>query len=58
MVIYSDKTLDEFENRVAHELLHLLRLDHPKFIELKPKVKDACAIADPAEYPLGLFFSM
>ncbi|MGE5445382.1 MAG: TerB family tellurite resistance protein [Ignavibacteriales bacterium] len=40
-VIYSDKTLDEFENHVAHELLYLLRLDHPKFIELKLKVKNA-----------------
>ncbi len=43
-VIYSDKTLDEFENRVAHELLYLLRLDHPKFIELKLKVKNASNI--------------
>ena len=43
-VIYSDKTLDEFENYIAHELLHLLRLDHPKFIELKLKVKNACDI--------------
>jgi len=43
-VIYSDKTLDEFENYVAHELLHLLRLDHPKFIEIKLKVKNASDI--------------
>lgn len=40
-VIYSDKTLDEFENYIAHELLNLLNLDHRKFIELKLKVKNA-----------------
>jgi len=40
-VIYSDKTLDEFENYIAHELLNLLNLDHNKFIELKLKVKNS-----------------
>jgi uncharacterized tellurite resistance protein B-like protein len=40
-VIYSDGTLDDFENYVAHKLLYLLRLDHPKFIELKLKVKNS-----------------
>ena len=40
-VIYSDKTLDEFENYIAHELLKLLNLDHNKFIELKLKVKNS-----------------
>ena len=39
-VIYSDKSLDEFENYIAHELLNLLNLDHNKFIELKLKVKN------------------
>ncbi len=38
-VIYSDRTLDDFENYIAHELLNLLNLDHSKFIELKLKVK-------------------
>lgn len=40
-VIYSDRTLDEFENYIAHELLNLLNLDHNKFIELKIKVKNS-----------------
>ena len=40
-VIYSDKSLDEFENYIAHELLNLLNLDHNKFIELKLKVKNS-----------------
>src|SRR3989304_7998685 len=40
-VVYSDKTLDEFENYIAHELLNLLNLDHNKFIELKLKVKNS-----------------
>ena len=39
-VIYSDGTLDSFENYVAHKLLNLLNLDHSKFIELKLKVKN------------------
>ena len=43
-IIYSDGTLDEFENYIAHELLNLLHLDHPKFIELKLKVKNASNI--------------
>src|SRR5581483_10554032 len=33
-VIYSDKTLDEFENVVPHELLYLLRLKNPNFMSL------------------------
>jgi len=40
-VVYSDKTLDEFENYIAHELLNLLNLDHNKFIELKLKAKNS-----------------
>ncbi len=40
-VIYSDKTLDEFENYIAHELLNLLNLDHRKFIDLKLRVKNS-----------------
>jgi uncharacterized tellurite resistance protein B-like protein len=39
-VIYSDETLDKFENYIAHKLLNMLNLDHPKFIELKLKVKN------------------
>ena len=41
-VIYSDGTLDKFENYVAHKLLNMLNLDHSKFIELKMKVKSEC----------------
>jgi uncharacterized tellurite resistance protein B-like protein len=39
-VIYSDGTLDKFENYIAHKLLNMLNLDHSKFIELKLKVKN------------------
>ena len=39
-VIYSDKTLDKFENYVAHKLLNLLKLDHSRFIDIKLKVRD------------------
>lgn len=39
-VIYSDGTLDKFENYVAHKLFNMLRIDHSKFIELKMKVKN------------------
>ena len=39
-VIYSDGTLDKFENYVAHKLFNMLRIDHSKFIELKLKVKN------------------
>ncbi len=39
-VIYSDGTLDRFENYIAHKLLNLLNLDHSKFIELKLKVRN------------------
>ncbi len=38
-VIYSDGTLDKFENYIAHKLLNMLNLDHSRFIELKMKVK-------------------
>jgi len=38
-VIYSDGTLDKFENYIAHKLLSMLNLDHSKFIKLKMKVK-------------------
>ncbi|MEX0998346.1 MAG: TerB family tellurite resistance protein [Thermodesulfobacteriota bacterium] len=39
-VIYSDGTLDKFENYIAHKLLNMLNLDRSKFIELKLKVKN------------------
>ncbi len=39
-VIYSDGTLDKFENYIAHKLLTMLNLDHSKFIDLKMKVKN------------------
>ncbi|MEM7008910.1 MAG: TerB family tellurite resistance protein [Thermodesulfobacteriota bacterium] len=39
-VIYSDGTLDKFENYIAHKLLSMLNLDHSRFIELKMKVKN------------------
>ncbi|MCH8013400.1 MAG: TerB family tellurite resistance protein [Candidatus Dadabacteria bacterium] len=39
-VIYSDGTLDKFENYIAHKLLNMLNLDHSRFIELKMKVKN------------------
>ena len=39
-VIYSDGTLDKFENYVAHKLLNMLRLDHSRFIDIKMKVKN------------------
>jgi len=38
-VIYSDATLDKFENYIAHKLLNMLNLDHSRFIDLKMKVK-------------------
>lgn len=41
-VIYSDGTLDKFENYVAHKLQNMLNLDHSTFIELKMKVKNEC----------------
>jgi len=41
-VIYSDGTLDEFENYVAHKLQNMLNLDHSTFIELKMKIKNEC----------------
>jgi len=39
-VIYSDGTLDKFENYMARKLLNMLNLDHSRFIELKMKVKN------------------
>ena len=39
-VIYSDGTLDKFENYIAHKLLNMLNLDHSRFIELKMTVKN------------------
>ena len=39
-VIYSDGTLDKFENYIAHKLLNMLNLDHSRFIELKMKAKN------------------
>ncbi len=39
-VIYSDGTLDKYENYMAHKLSNLLRIDHSKFIELKMQVKE------------------
>lgn len=39
-VIYSDGTMDKFENYVAHKLQNMLNLDHSAFIELKMKVKN------------------
>ena len=42
-VIYSDGTMDKFENYVAHKLQSMLNLDHSKFIELKMKVKNETA---------------
>jgi uncharacterized tellurite resistance protein B-like protein len=38
--IYSDGTLDKYENYIAHKLRHLLNLDHTKFIDFKLKVKE------------------
>lgn len=37
--IYSDGTLDKYENYIAHKLRNLLNLDHSKFIEIKLEVK-------------------
>lgn len=42
-VVYSDGTLDKFENYIAHKLLKMLNLDHSRFIELKLKVKNETA---------------
>ena len=44
-VIYSDGTLDKFENYVAHKLLNMLNLDYSKFIDLKMKVKNEVSTA-------------
>lgn len=38
-VIYSDGTLDKYENYIAHKLRNLLNLDHSKFIDIKLRVK-------------------
>ena len=42
-VIYSDGTMDKFENYIAHKLQTMLNLDHSTFIELKMKVKQESA---------------
>ncbi len=44
-VIYSDGTLDKFENYIAHKLLNMLNLDHSRFIDLKMKVKNEVSTA-------------
>jgi len=44
-VIYSDGTLDNFENYIARKLLNMLNLDHSRFIELKMKVKNKAETA-------------
>ena len=38
--IYSDGTLDKYENYIVHKLRNLLNLDHSKFIDIKLKVKE------------------
>ncbi len=43
-VIYSDGTLDRFENYVARKLLNMLNIDHSKFIELKLKAKSRAGL--------------
>jgi len=44
-VIYSDGTLDKFENYIARKLLNMFNLDHSRFIELKMKVKNEAETA-------------
>ena len=44
-VIYSDGTLDKFENYIAHKLLNMLNLDHSRFIDLKMKIKSDLSTA-------------
>ncbi|MCK5709440.1 MAG: TerB family tellurite resistance protein [Deltaproteobacteria bacterium] len=44
-VIYSDGTLDKFENYIAHKLLSMLNLEHSRYIELKMKVKNEAETA-------------
>jgi uncharacterized tellurite resistance protein B-like protein len=39
-VIYTDGTLDKYENYIAHKLRNLLNLDHNKFIDIKMRVKE------------------
>ena len=43
-VIYSDGTLDKFENYVARKLLNMLNIDHSKFIELKLRAKSRAGV--------------
>ncbi|MCL4244149.1 MAG: TerB family tellurite resistance protein [Candidatus Dadabacteria bacterium] len=43
-VIYSDGTLDKFENYVARKLLNTLNIDHSKFIELKLAAKSRAGV--------------
>ena len=38
-VIFSDKTLDKFEDHLAHKLISLLNLEHAKFMDIKIRVK-------------------
>ena len=46
-VVYSDGTLDKFENYIARKLQNMLNLDHSKFIELKMKVKNETTVSQP-----------
>lgn len=46
-VIYSDGTLDKFENYIARKLQNMFNLDHSKFIELKMKVKNETEASQP-----------
>ena len=46
-VIYSDGTLDKFENYIARKLQNMLNLDHSTFIELKMKVKNEITASQP-----------
>ncbi len=38
-VIFSDRTLDKFEDHLAHKLISLLNLEHAKCMDIKIKVK-------------------
>lgn len=38
-VIFSDRTLDKFEDHLAHKLISLLNLEHAKFMDIKIRVK-------------------
>lgn len=43
-VIYSDKTMDRFEDHMAHRLISLLNLEHAKCMDIKIKVKENLGI--------------